>query len=77
MAWSLGDVARLSNVAWHRAPRCARKLRHVTFDEAEAHRLDVLRNKGDDGEPLEVYWCRACDVWHVGRSRDAPERVKE
>jgi hypothetical protein len=55
MPWQLGDVARWRGWTW-RPPACLRKQRHETFDDAEAHRLDVLQNKGTDGAPLEIYW---------------------
>lgn len=67
MPWQLGDVARWRGWTW-RPPACLRKQRHETFDDAEAHRLDVLQNKGTDGAPLEIYWCGYCDAWHVGRA---------
>jgi hypothetical protein len=68
MAWTLGDVARIEGLE-RTTPRCARKLAHPTYYEAEAHRLSVLHNHGDDGAKLNVYQCRHCGSWHVGRDR--------
>ena len=52
MAFPLGDVARI--LRGPLAGACARKIRHATYDEAEAHRLDVLFHKGADNRPLYV-----------------------
>jgi hypothetical protein len=65
MAFQLGEVAKIHQT---RAWKCLRKKHHATYDDAEAHRLDVLHHHGTDGEPLEVYLCRRCGDWHVGRS---------
>ena len=69
MAFTLGDVARIPQTsAW----KCLRKIHHGSFEQAEAHRLDVLHHHGSDRHPLSVYRCPHCGDWHVGRSRFDP-----
>ena len=66
MAWTLGEVALIPPTqVW----KCLRKVHHASYDEAEAHRLDVLLNHGSNGDPLHVYRCPHCNGWHVGRSQ--------
>ena len=66
MAWTLRAVARIHET---RAWKCLRKVHHASYEDAEAHRLDVLHHHGDDGHSLHAYRCPLCGDWHVGRSR--------
>jgi len=61
----LGDVAHLSGI---RPNPCWRKHRWRSEGAAQAHLRALLRSPYvQNADQLNVYQCRSCGTWHVGR----------
>jgi hypothetical protein len=48
---------------------CARKIRYLTRTDAARAAAAINARSKTQRHRLEAYHCRACDGWHVGRSR--------
>lgn len=50
------------------ARACGDKQKHNTRREAKAHKWSLVNGKGASPKTLNVYKCKFCNKFHVGRS---------
>ena len=66
MRFAMGSVATFRG----RGVRsCGYKQKHWTTQAANAHLASLRRRFGASAADLNVYRCRYCCAWHVGRQR--------
>lgn len=47
---------------------CQGKIRHASMNDAYAHRQSMSKSPNATKEKINVYKCKFCKGWHIGRS---------
>jgi hypothetical protein len=66
MRFQIGSIATFRG---RRIRSCGYKQKHWTIQGAAAHLDSIRRRFGPRTARLNVYRCRHCSAWHVGRQK--------